>query len=133
MSILAIVVIVIAHMLGDFVFQRREDARGKSKDLRALSSHVAMYMPFLALMALTAGPIGWGMVWFVLLNAALHWVTDYFTSRESAQYAYTLTMGDGQEGAYLPAHSEKPFWNTIGYDQCLHFLALFLTYHFMLS
>ena len=103
-SIEVILIILIVHFIGDFVFQLRSDAHAKSSNNLALLRHVGMYsVPLLII-----GPL------YAALNGILHFMTDYVTSRLSKSF-----WGKGKE---------KSFWTIIGLDQTLHMIALFGTY-----
>lgn len=109
MTIQLIIGILLIHYLFDWLFQSRHIAENKSKSVKVLSQHVAIYGIGLLILALIFKiSFGW-----VILNTLLHWVVDYITSRTSR----TLwTQG-----------KQKQFWNVIGLDQCLHYIILFST------
>lgn len=79
-----------AHWVGDFVFQTDEQARGKSTSNEWLSDHVLNYTAALAIGLMI---YSWvfppmnpaGATLFLALNGALHWLTDYVTSRYNAR------------------------------------------------
>lgn len=99
-----IIIILIIHFISDFVLQNSWMAQNKSKNNIALLSHVIVYMfPFLI--------IG---VWYAVLNAVLHCIIDYNTSR--------LTSKLWSKGEV------HWFFVVIGLDQTLHFICLFSTY-----
>ena len=99
-----IIIILIIHFIADFVLQSSWMAQNKSKSNIALLTHVLVYMvPFLL--------IGF---WYALLNAFLHFIIDYNTSR--------LTSKLWAEGKV------HWFFVVIGLDQTLHFICLFSTY-----
>lgn len=77
-------ILLATHFVADFLCQTHWQASNKSKDNIALSRHVASYALVLAIVSLWIVPI---QVWvqFVLVNAALHWATDYCTSRWSSK------------------------------------------------
>jgi hypothetical protein len=91
------------HWIADFVLQTNWQARNKSKRLDALGAHVGTYTAVIA--AASVVLFGLAGLWFALINGALHFVTDFFTSKLSARFA------------------AKPDWRlfaVIGFDQLIH-------------
>ena len=104
------------HFVGDFICQSDYHAVNKSKNSWVLLQHVAIYiLPFTLLVAFTNNYQMFAM-WLVL-NAGLHFVTDYITSR--------ITTKLWQAG------KRHWFFVTIGADQSIHFTCLFLSYVWM--
>ena len=118
-----IIVITFFHFLFDFKFQSRAMAESKSHNAESLTEHVFIYSLGLAVMA--------GLCWrsfgswetpaalinvfgFIGINAALHWFTDWMTSK-----ATTLLWKESRTGE---------FFDMIGFDQFLHTAALFGTF-----
>lgn len=101
------------HWIADFVCQTHWQASNKSKDVVALTRHVASYTAVLAVgAAFLISP--WSFwVLFVLLNGTLHWLTDYFTSR------WTSALWAKQDW-----HN---FFVVIGLDQLIHAATLAFT------
>lgn len=112
-------IILTIHWIFDFVFQTDKMALNKSKDNYWLFVHVAVYSIGLAWIALFIIGLkdGIGMIGFIILNALLHFVTDWCTSR-------------------LNAHLWKKemrhwFFVAVGFDQLLHYAALFGTLEYL--
>ncbi len=109
--------IMLFHLLCDFGLQTRWMAENKSKSNTALLVHVAAYTIGLgALCVLTFGFKA--SLLFAAINGALHFCTDFCTSRISSYF-----------------HQKKwnhTFWFTIGCDQYIHFLCLFETQRMLL-
>lgn len=105
MNPLLLCYLLAVHWAADFVLQTNEMALGKSTSNRWLSFHVAVYT--IALAFLTLSP------WFALVNGALHWVTDYVTSRWTARL--------------WKAERRHDFFVAIGVDQLIHTVTLVLT------
>jgi hypothetical protein len=84
-------------------------AQGKSKSVKWLSIHILVYMM----------PLLFFGIKFALLNAAAHWVIDFFTSRATS---YLWKKQD--------VHN---FFVVIGFDQLLHALILIYSYHFLIG
>ena len=99
-----ILLILILHFIGDFLFQSNYMATNKSKDSKALSFHIFAYM-------IPLGIIGF---WYAIINGILHFIIDYLTSR------ITSKLWKEQKIHW--------FFVTIGFDQTLHFICLFGTY-----
>lgn len=99
-----IIMILCLHFVSDFILQSNWMAQNKSKSNLALSTHVLVYsLPFML--------IGF---WYAIINASLHFIIDYFTSRATSKLW----------------KEEKVHWFfvVIGLDQTLHFICLFSTY-----
>lgn len=119
-SFYAILTILTVHTLFDYKFQTRWQADNKSKSLIALTNHVAIYTVGLSLIPVLSVYFNLGNFTltnyfiFVLTNAILHWITDFFTSRASSEFYTRRSMAN--------------FWMTIGFDQFIHTLILFKTF-----
>lgn len=113
--------LLVGHWVGDFLYQSREIAENKGKSNVVLAKHVVMYswafisFAFVDVCVFNKSSFT-GIQWvqFIVTNALLHFVTDYFTSR--------MTTKAYQDG------DMKRFWNIIGIDQCIHTTCLYLTY-----
>jgi hypothetical protein len=107
--------VMAAHWVADFVLQFDRMAKNKSSSLLALTAHVAVYTIVLVLVAPFAMSGCSSLQWteWVLLNAVLHWVIDYFTSRASAPL---FKAGDVHFGFVV-----------VGADQFMHLACLVLT------
>lgn len=115
--------VLFLHWLADFVCQTRWMAENKSKNNKALSTHVAIYS-LVHLVGLSILPCYtqislWNVLVFVAINAPVHWGVDYVTSRINAHFWKT-----GQN-AY--------FWWNIGFDQFVHQTCLLLSAVWLLS
>lgn len=106
------VALLVTHWVADFVLQTHWQASNKSKDNEALLRHVGTYT--LCLAVASAGIFGQGPAWlaFVALNSALHFATDYFTSRASSR---------------LFGKDWHNFFVIVGFDQLLHQVTLAVT------
>mgnify|MGYP000657414365 CR=1 FL=1 len=102
------------HWVADFILQTDWQAKNKSKRNDALGRHVGVYTLALAL----AAPLifGWNSpaaIYFVLVNGALHFATDWCTSRVSSRL---YAKGD--------VHN---FFIVVGLDQLIHQFTLAAT------
>jgi len=96
------------HWFGDFVLQTHWQATNKSKRNDALAAHVTVYTLVLSLGVDILFPgVSWS-TWggFVIANGALHFVTDWLTSRATSRL---WEKGD--------IHN---FFAMVGLDQLIH-------------
>ena len=100
------VLLVWVHTLADFFLQTDNMAVNKSSSNKWLLFHVSVYGGCLL-------PFGG---WYALLNAFLHFWTDYCTSRMTTRL--------------WKARERHWFFVVIGVDQALHVTSLFLTYRY---
>jgi hypothetical protein len=111
-----IVLLVWIHTLSDFFLQTDRVAKGKSGSTPILLLHILIYsLPFLVL--LHTYPLA-SVALFILVNAFLHFVTDYWSSR--------LTT------AFWKKEMRHEFFCTIGVDQAIHITCLILTANWFL-
>ena len=113
-----LVVLLATHWVGDFVLQTNFQASNKNKRLDALSRHVATYTATLFVVA--AILFGWMLaITFAAVNGALHFATDYITSRATSK---------------LWAEQDwHRFFVMIGFDQLIHQVTLASTLWIMLT
>lgn len=108
--------VLFLHWLADFVFQTRWMAENKSKDNRALTTHVAIYslvfLVGLLIMSSFVKTSFLGILGLVSINGIIHWCVDYVTSRMNAKFFQTQQM--------------TYFWWNIGFDQFIHQACLIL-------
>lgn len=103
-SIPVLLLMVWMHTVADFALQTDTMAINKSTSNKWLAIHVGIYAACL----IPFGP------WFALVNFALHFATDWVTSR--------ITSRLYKEG------KRHAFFVVIGVDQALHLTALVLTF-----
>jgi len=120
-SIIVVVAILVNHFVADFVLQSDWMAKNKSFNDNALVLHVFIYT--FALMPLYFvfkynGDNTMIFAGFIIANFYLHVATDYVTSRLN-----TYLWKKGQ------VHY---FFVSVGFDQLLHYSALFSTYWFFI-
>lgn len=120
MSLFTIFSIIIIHWFADFVLQTHWQATNKSKNNEALTLHVLSYSTVWLIVAnvyfiITGNYLV--LAFFPIITFICHWVTDYFTSRLNAKL---WVKGD--------VHN---FFVSVGFDQVLHYVQLFLTFYFL--
>lgn len=117
MDFVTIIGLTFGHWFADFVLQTRKIAETKSKSLRSLFTHVALYTANIAcvMVPILIRQYNWKLVVaFILVNGFCHLVTDFATSKMSA-VAYQN-------------EDKSQFWNIIGFDQSIHWSHLLITY-----
>jgi uncharacterized membrane protein len=116
--------ILFLHWVADFVLQTDEDAKNKSKSMNHLLNHTFTYsffwlIPMIGILLVDLqmeNPIMAIALAFMFCSITLlfHTITDYFTSRLNTRLWIAERVHD--------------FFVSVGFDQWLHYLQLFLTY-----
>lgn len=127
MNLIEIFSILIIHWVADFVLQTDKQAKGKSKNLEDLIGHTATYsfvwlgvLPIYVLFIVgIENYVPWTGMFFVLITFVCHTITDYYTSRLNSKL---WAKGD--------VHN---FFVSVGFDQVLHYVQLFLAYELLLK
>jgi hypothetical protein len=123
-----VLLILMAHYVGDFVFQSRDIATKKSESIGALSIHILIYsmtvfiilfiglyfMEIVASLHVIQMAVG-----ITIVNGLFHYIIDFFTSKINAYF--------------WKAKKIRNFWLTIGFDQLLHTSLLVYCYAEMLG
>jgi hypothetical protein len=112
--------LLVVHWIGDFVFQSHWMGVNKSKRSDVLALHIAIYTATLMLgtaLIFLPSPTSWFV--FALVNGALHFCTDFVTSR------ITSRLYAAKEYHY--------FFVVIGFDQLIHQATLALTLYILVS
>jgi hypothetical protein len=111
--------IVIAHFVGDWIFQSRYIAQTKSERIESLAEHLFYY-------GFTIGTVAY---WFVgvdaivwaLINVILHGLWDWNYYRFGKKFMKT-------QGITTENYTEKKlFWDSIAIDQAFHLTTLIFT------
>ena len=107
-----VVLILFLHWVFDFVFQTDYMARNKSKSVKALASHVAIYSLWGLLIGLTFTK-GLLLVGFLFIT---HFVIDFITSKINTKL--------------WQAQKVHWFFVSVGFDQFLHYVTIlwFISY-----
>ena len=117
--------ILIIHWIADFVFQTDKMAKGKSKNWEDLLTHTGVYSFIIGIFSLFILPHNtinfevYDSGIFMIITFISHTITDYFTSRLNSKL---WTEG-----------KVHYFFVSIGFDQILHYIQLFLTYYFLVK
>lgn len=109
--------ILIIHWLADFVIQTDWQAKNKSSNNKALLTHTFVYSLCWVLFALILFGYNPSFSCFIIITFIAHTITDYFTSRLNSKL--------WKEGK---VHN---FFVSVGFDQLLHYVQLFLTYQLL--
>ena len=127
LNLIEIFVILTTHFIGDFVLQTNKQAQGKSKNWNDLLAHTFTYSSmwvFASCLLIGYANKGQTTQWYVIhsllfafITFIAHTATDYFTSRLNSKL---WAKGD--------VHN---FFVSVGFDQVLHYLQLFLTYYLL--
>jgi hypothetical protein len=122
-----IFVIILIHWVADFVLQTDKQAKGKSKNWNDLLSHTLNYSYVWVIIGIIYSFIypeiqenyKWVdlLIFFPLITFIAHTITDYFTSRLNSKL-----------WAKGKVHY---FFVSVGFDQVLHYIQLFLTYYYL--
>lgn len=133
MTLTVILSIIFIHWVADFIFQAEEWATNKSKSNTALFKHVLTYSTIWVLPACVilgnlrpSETTEWyvhSTLLFFTLTFLCHFITDYITSR-----IVSKRFADKYYGSPIPNFGA---FSVIGFDQVLHYVQLFLTYHFL--
>ena len=125
---LLILLLLIVHYIADFFVQTQYQAENKSKSTTQLSIHVFTYTLFfvpciiytLFKNHLNNDPME-PIIFFVGLSSIYitHWITDYFTSKVSAQYFKENNIRAG--------------FQVVGFDQLIHYLSLGFIFNYLMS
>lgn len=115
MTLIEIFSIIIVHWIADFVLQTDKQAKGKSKNWSDLLFHTITYSIIFSLLLIPF--LGKLSFVFFYITFIAHTITDYFTSRLNAKL---WAKGD--------VHN---FFVSVGFDQVLHYIQLFLTYYYL--
>lgn len=123
-SLYAVLMLVTAHWVADFICQTDWMAVNKSTSWYALTVHVMAYTAMLGVFVfalnMNISPsvqfASFSLSWLAV-NGVLHFITDAITSRVTS---------------YLWKKEERHwFFVVIGFDQLIHMYCLFITYSLM--
>jgi hypothetical protein len=118
--------IITNHWIADFVLQTHDMATKKSTSNKWLTKHIMMYVigmsaTAILILFITSNIVS-ALLWLVV-NGALHWLTDYFTSRWTSKLYAKQQFYSTKKYINFPA-----FFSVIGLDQVIHYFCLIITY-----
>jgi hypothetical protein len=119
-------VLLVAHFVGDFVYQTDDMAVRKATSWWALALHVLVYTFVLLMFTVW----WWEAAIFCAVNGVAHFVQDAVTSRILARLWFLPVSKRYQGGHTLLVEdtgSRHWFFVAIGADQLLHYVTLFVT------
>lgn len=163
-----LLVILFLHFVADFLLQTRKMGLNKGKSNMWLGIHVGVYLIAFLIVGMTLGHYITDMndggailiLEYVLLNAAIHFGTDWLTSRASGYCYLKMTEHKNQKEYYEQELADREgeedltieqvqkdinyelkkehmwqyhFWSVIGFDQFLHATALISTYFYFFT
>ena len=109
---------MIAHFVADFVFQPRDMAINKSKDLYVLGLHASIN--YLVFVIATVSFLGFDKaIVFAGLNAFIHGLIDWYIWR-----GFKAFKGKTVNIATYQYWEKYEFWTVVGFDQLLHGLTI---------
>jgi hypothetical protein len=101
------IALLFTHWVGDYALQTNDMAVNKYKSIRWLTIHVGVYAIPLSVTALVLFTLEFA-VYYVIINALLHWITDFITSRI----------------AYRFHDRPRLYYPIVGFDQFIHAFCL---------
>lgn len=120
-NIIMLIWVMFSHWFADFIFQTDWMAKNKSSNIKALLYHIETYNIVLflfSLMFLLYNIKIENIFYFALINAILHFIIDFFTSKANAKLWKEQRVHE--------------FFVMIGLDQLLHFICLLITMNIFL-
>lgn len=116
-NIWTVLLFLAIHWIADFIFQTNQQAQNKSKSWEALLNHTSIYSIIWIPVILIMHHNLMIATFFSVITFISHTTTDYFTSRVNSKL-----------WSQQRVHA---FFVSIGFDQLLHFVQLFLTYYLL--
>ena len=116
----SLIVLLVAHYVGDFLLQSRKIANNKHNNWLYLLAHGGLYSVALFIFVAVFTPNSWlPVLEFTVINAASHILIDKVTSTLTSKF-------------YLK-NNIKAMFSTIGLDQLIHTIILVLSYLWLLK
>lgn len=119
-SLKIIFIILLIHWIADFLCQTDWQAKNKSTSNNALTAHVISYcIPWMIFVSyFLVFKNNGSFILFIPITFICHWITDYITSRINTKL--------------YKENKIHYFFVSIGFDQILHYIQLFLTYYILI-
>ena len=112
----AVVMLLIGHWIGDYVLQTNVIAKEKSRNIKWLLIHVAIYMTVISACTFILLPQNKWLA-FIIVNGILHFMTDLVTSKLTLKFQ----------------SNQRIFFIIIGFDQMIHAITLIGSAYWMTS
>lgn len=120
-----LITLLIAHWIGDALFQYKKLATEKYRDMWALIAHVMIYTVVMLWTGVLLEISIPKLQVFLLITFFTHLVIDFITSKIT-HYLY-------EKGIYYTQPLNMGFFSIIVLDQMLHITQLILTYQWITS
>ena len=104
------IILIVGHWIGDYGLQTNIIAKEKSRNLKWLLIHIALYTSTLAICSFFILPFDKALR-FIVVNGLLHLVTDFATSKMAQKFQ----------------SNQRLYYIIIGFDQMIHFITLLMT------
>jgi predicted membrane-bound spermidine synthase len=110
-----ILTIAFLHWVADFVLQTSWMSQNKSTSIKALGAHIATYFAAITIGLFIVSTFldVENILQFTVLNALLHFVTDFFSSKGSSYF--------------YKRNQLQRFFIVVGFDQFIHLATFLLT------
>jgi len=115
---MALIALLWAHWIGDFILQSRQIANSKHKSVSALGIHCITYSSSMTISGLVIGMACTKVMVLWLAFFASHYIIDYVTSRANHFFYERDRMNE--------------FWVFIGADQLAHTLVILYVVKFIM-
>lgn len=115
---------LLTHFFSDFVLQTEHMALRKSTSNYYLGMHVTIYTVttivawWLLFLVVELHATSWQYLGTGIAIFSMHFLTDYITSRITSKY--------------YKAKKSHQFFVTIGFDQWLHYLQIFIVFNYII-
>lgn len=126
-SLAVVFSLLFVHWIADFILQSDWQAKNKSKNNEALLRHTISYsmcfmFPIVILIGIENPTLKYAdyvrlTLEFTIITFICHTITDYFTSRLNTWL--------------LSKNQTHYFFVSVGFDQILHYVQLFLTFYYL--
>jgi len=119
MSVYIIIYVLLAHWVSDFIFQTDWMATNKSKKILPLLAHTSVYSVSMGLILIdTFGEFdSQASLEFIAIMFVSHTMIDFVTSKATSFLWQKKRI--------------RNFFDTVGLDQWLHYVTIFLTINYL--
>lgn len=126
---LSLILIFVLHFIGDFLLQPYWMKIKKSRQAKVMFLHILLYFSVMVvgLSIFFKTPLA---VLYGALNAIIHLVVDYASSRVISGSSQDLIIRDGPEPIYERVDMHIPIL-LLGIDQLIHNISLIVTWYYL--